>query len=104
MYDEIGISIPLLFGFEDFLLMYLHQNIPVEDQLYFTRYFDEYIFGGKNLFAFFDSEENSFMGLVKLATAAASGDKQYQTVAESLIEKVTGLVEQETADDSKETA
>ena len=44
------------------------------------------------------------MGLVKLATAAASGDKQYQTVAESLIEKVTGLVEQETADDSKETA
>jgi len=88
-YEELGFTLLDLIMKEDFLLYYLHDNPPMEDQIYFTRYFEEYMFGGRNLFYYLYKETNGYMSLVRLATLAAKGDEE----AQKSLDKVTELVD-----------
>lgn len=72
--DELGFSILTPFNNGDFMLQYFQSNVAFENQIYFTRYFDEYMFNGKNLFFYFENENNSYFKLLKLLTNVNSGD------------------------------
>jgi len=51
-----------LYKIPDFLIMFLADIKPLEDQIYFDEYFDNdnYIFKGKNLFEYFAHDDNLF--------------------------------------------
>lgn len=72
-YDEIGYSLVKLFTIKDFLLAYLHTNVALEDQIYFTRYFDEYMFSGSNIFSYVFNDKNAYAGLFELASDVDAG-------------------------------
>jgi hypothetical protein len=74
--DEIGYSLIKLFTLKEFLLAYLAKNIPLQEQVYFTRYFDEYMFSGSNLFSYVFSEKNIYANIIHLLTSESSDDKQ----------------------------
>lgn len=50
LHDEIGFSVLRLLTFDDFMLTYSKSIPPLEDQVYYTKYFDDYMFKGQNLF------------------------------------------------------
>lgn len=50
LHDSISMSLIALLNFEDFMITY-SQTVPeLSEQTYYTRYFDEYMFRGKNMF------------------------------------------------------
>ena len=91
LYDELGFSIISLFSLSDFLMSYLRLNIDIKDQIYFTRYFDEYMYGGKNLFGLFNNNMNSYMGLVQLVTDAEH-DAEAKQVLDDLTNTMTNIL------------
>ncbi len=50
LHDELGFSLIKLLTHEDFMIVFSRKIPPLEEQTYYTKYFDEYIFKGKNLF------------------------------------------------------
>jgi len=94
LFEQIGFPLLMLFSQKDFLMMYLRENVPLIDQIYFTRYFEEYMFGGKSLFAYFASPKNAYMGLVQLLTNINQGDEQAKTTLVDLTTKMTRFLEE----------
>lgn len=63
---EIGFSFLKLFELSDFLLIYSEDVPNPSDQTYYSRYFDDYMFGGKNLYSFVPT--NAYFGLIAKLT------------------------------------
>jgi len=65
LHDELGFSLLSLLTYEDFMIIY-HKEIPtpMEQQIYYTKYFDEYMFKGKNLFHY--AHKSPLFGLISL--------------------------------------
>ena len=59
----VGLNIVNLFRTEGFFEIYF--ALPVERISYFVRQFEEYMFNGQNLFAYFNSDENTFIKLLE---------------------------------------
>lgn len=90
--DELGFSLLHLLSLKDFLMMYLQQNVPLEDQLYFSRYFDEYMYGGKNLFAYFENPNNLFYGALLLTYSSLTGDEESKATLDSMTTELDSLL------------
>jgi len=62
MPEKVGFCFLNLYNIPDFLVAYLETMKPLEDQLYFSDYFndDNYNFKGRNLFSFFATKDNMF--------------------------------------------
>lgn len=58
----VGLNVVNMFGIEGFFELYF--SAPVKEMKFFTRQFNEYMFNGKNLFFYFQTEENSFLKLL----------------------------------------
>lgn len=60
--DPLGFCFLNLYKIPDFLIAFLEDIKPLEDQVYFGEYFndDNHIFKGKNLFAYFSNPDNLF--------------------------------------------
>lgn len=91
-FDCIGYSVIQLFAVTSFLLRYLHANIPLEDQIYYTQYFDEYMFNGSNMFAYIMNDKNEYAGLCQLAADADAGDKDAVALLYDLMDKMNTIV------------
>lgn len=91
-YDEIGYSLIQLFTVPDFLLAYLHTNIPLEDQIYFVRYFDEYMFNGGNIFSYVFHEKNAYAGLFQLVSDMDAGDDEATTTVTNLLADMQAIL------------
>lgn len=63
LHDELGFSLLKLLSFEDFMIIYSTEIPPLEEQTYYTKYFDEYMFQGKNLFYY--AHTSPLFGMVK---------------------------------------
>jgi len=78
LYDSINMSLISLLNFEDFMIVY-SQDVPeLSEQTYYARYFDEYMFRGKNLFHF--ASTCPFFGLIAAVRSHESGVASDQTV------------------------
>lgn len=64
LHDELGFSIIRLLTYEDFMIVFSRSIPPIEEQTYYTKYFDEYMFKGQNLF--FYANASPMFGLVKV--------------------------------------
>jgi hypothetical protein len=61
---NLGINLFSLLAYDDFLICYLTETVELSEQTYYSRYFDEYMFGGKNLFGLIGN--SAFFGLLLL--------------------------------------
>lgn len=50
LHESISLALISLLNFEDFMIMYSRDIPRLSEQTYYTRYFDDYMFRGKNLF------------------------------------------------------
>lgn len=91
-YEELGYSLIKLFTIKDFLLAYLHTNIPIEDQIYFTRYFDEYMFNGGNIFSYVFNEKNAYAGLFDLAAVVETEDTTAANTINTLMTQMQAMI------------
>jgi len=91
-YDDIGYSVIQLFTVSTFLLRYLHANVPLEYQIYYTQYFDEYMFNGSNMFAYIMNDKNEYAGLCQLAANADAGDEDAITLLNDLMDKMNTII------------
>lgn len=64
LYDELGFSVLKLLQYEDFMIIFSLEVPELEEQTYFTKYFDDYMFKGKNLFHY--AASSPMFGMVKL--------------------------------------
>ena len=81
VYDEIGFSVIQLVDLSDFLICYSTVMPELDEQTYYARYFDEYMFQGKNLFHY--ACHGAFFGLIAKITAArenADDQKELDTL------------------------
>ena len=90
LHEDIGFAILRLFTLEDFLLMYLAKNVEVTSQIYFTRYFEEYMFSGRNLFYYINRDANAYMNLIRLATTSLTDATAKETLT-ALIDNATEI-------------
>jgi len=60
--DKVGFCFLNLYKIPDFLVAYLEKMKPLENQLYFSEFFDDdnYMFKGQNLFSYFAIQDNMF--------------------------------------------
>lgn len=91
-FDDIGYSTVQLFTVSSFLLRYLHANVPLEDQIYYTQYFDEYMFNGSNIFAYIMNDKNEYACLCQLAASADAGDADAITTLEDIMNKMNTII------------
>ena len=91
-FDDIGYSVIKLFSIPDFLLSFLSTNIPIEDQIYFTRYFDEYMFNGSNIFSYIFNNKNAYAGLCQLLSDVEAGNEESQAIMSTLIANMTDSI------------
>lgn len=92
-FDDIGYSVIQLFTVSEFLISYLHANIPIEDQIYFTRYFDEYMFNGNNIFAYVFNPKNEYASLCQLISQADMGDVESSDKLTDMVSKMRTILE-----------
>lgn len=59
----ISVNLFQLFSYEEFLVMFLEQNVPIEQQVYFKPHYDTNMYGGKTMFGSFAVEGNLYFGL-----------------------------------------
>lgn len=90
-FDEIGYSVVKLFTIKDFLMAYLHANIPLSDQIYYTRYFDDYMFNGSNIFTYVFNEKNAYAGLFQLIVETETDDESKKRL-ELLLDQMTPII------------
>ncbi len=64
LHDELGFSLLKLMTYEDFMIVFSKRIPPIHEQTYYTKYFDEYMFKGKNLFHY--AAASPLFGLVKV--------------------------------------
>lgn len=65
IHPEISVSLFNLFGHDDFLIRYLEEVIPMEDQIYFKPHYDKPMYVGKTMFGWFAIPENSYFNLYR---------------------------------------
>lgn len=93
-HNEIGFSILRLFSIEDFMVIYMSQNPPLTDQIYFERYFDEKVFRGAPLMVYFHHPNNMYAGIT-MAVANLEEDtlsklrEQCETMTELTIQALS---------------
>lgn len=92
--DNLGYNVFILCQHEDFLIRFLAEFPAIEDQTYYTRYFDEYIFHGKNLFHYM--QDSAFMGMI--ACILSEDDEESKNILQRM-DALTKDVEL-TADDN----
>jgi len=63
LHDELGFSIIKLLNHEDFMIVFSKTIPPLDEQTYYTQYFDEYMFKGKNLFYY--ANTSPMFGMIK---------------------------------------
>lgn len=74
LHDSIGFTLIQLITFEDFLICYSANQTPLNEQVYYTRFFDDNIYQGKNLFHY--ATKSSFFGLLQLIISSQNNDEQ----------------------------
>jgi len=74
IYDTIGFSLIQLLSFDDFMIIWLMIIPEISTQTYYTRYFDDYMFRGKNLFAYASSSPG--FGLLSKIQSEQAGDEE----------------------------
>lgn len=65
IHPEISVSLFNLFTHKDFLIRYLEQPIPMEDQIYFKPHYDKPMYIGKTMFGWFAAPENQYFALYR---------------------------------------
>ena len=64
LHDEFGFSLLKLLSYEDFMIIWSAAIPPLEEQTYYSKYFDDYMFKGQNLF--FYASKSPFFGMLRL--------------------------------------
>lgn len=75
----VGLNIVNMFSIDGFFEIYF--SLPLMPMKYFTRQFEEYMFNGKNLFYYFQTEENT---LLKLLYGMLNQEIELDTLAQAL--------------------
>lgn len=65
VHPEISVSLFNLFGHDDFLIRYLEETVPMEDQIYFKPHYDKPMYVGKTMFGWFAIPENSYFNMYR---------------------------------------
>lgn len=65
IHPEISVSLFNLFGHGDFLIRYLEETVPMEDQIYFKPHYDKPMYVGKTMFGWFAIPENSYFNMYR---------------------------------------
>jgi len=74
VHSEFGFAMLGLFQLSDFMMAFMEDTLPLEEQTYFVQYFDEFMFGGKNLFYYFSHPNNTYFGLATILTGVLIDD------------------------------
>lgn len=64
MHDELGFSLLKLLTYEDFMIVFARRIPPLDEQIYYTKYFDGYIFKGQNLFYY--ASKSPLFGMISV--------------------------------------
>lgn len=72
LHDAISFSLVTLLQFEDFMINWMAEVPPLDEQTYYSRYFDDYMFRGKNLF--FYAHQSSAFGLFSILQNAQENE------------------------------
>ena len=79
IHPEISVSLFNLFGHDDFLIRYLEEVIPMEDQIYFKPHYDKPMYVGKTMFGWFAIPQNSYFNLYRhISERAWSGTGRFE--------------------------
>lgn len=65
VHPEISVSLFNLFGHKDFLIRYLEETVPMENQIYFKPHYDKPMYVGKTMFGWFAVPENQYFNLYR---------------------------------------
>lgn len=72
MHPEFGFAFLGLFQMEDFIMAWMEDTLPLNEQTYYVQYFTEFMFGGKNLFYYFSHPNNTYFGLATMLSNFAN--------------------------------
>lgn len=79
VHPEISVSLFNLFGHDDFLIRYLEEVIPIEDQIYFKPHYDKPMYVGKTMFGWFAIPDNSYFNIYRhISERACSGTGRFE--------------------------
>lgn len=65
VHPEISVSLFNLFSHKDFLIRYLEETVPMEDQIYFKPHYDKPMYVGKTMFGWFATPKNQYFNLYR---------------------------------------
>lgn len=63
IHNEISVNLFQLFKYDTFLVEFLENPVPIEQQIYFKPHFDTNMYGGKTMFGWFAVTGNLYFGL-----------------------------------------
>lgn len=79
IHPEISVSLFNLFGHKDFLIQYLEETVPMENQIYFKPHYDKPMYVGKTMFGWFAIPENRYFNLYRhINDQAWSGEGRFK--------------------------
>lgn len=81
VHPEISVSLFNLFGHKDFLIRYLEETVPMDDQIYFKPHYDKPMYVGKTMFGWFAVPENQYFNLYRhINDHSWSGEGRFKLV------------------------
>lgn len=79
LHDTLGFTLISLITYQDFMIMYMRSMPDLDHQTYYSRYFDDYMFKGKNLFHYVHS--SLYFGLAALIRKVLDGTATENDIA-----------------------
>lgn len=104
LHPEIGFTVLKLFGLEEFLMIWNEHYVPLNEQTYFKRYFEEYMFDGNNMFSKVAVPGNLYFGLAVFIADAHGNYRSSVELMNTWIEMSRIVDGTEVADKMKEQA
>jgi hypothetical protein len=78
-YPEISVNLFQLFTLDTFLISFLEDSAPLEEQVYFKAHYENNMYAGKTMFASFASPDNAYFALCHQVTlASVSGVERFK--------------------------
>lgn len=79
IHSAISVSLFNLFSHKHFLIQYLEEAVPMENQIYFKPHYDKPMYVGKTMFGWFATPQNSYFSLYRhVNELAADGPGRFE--------------------------
>ena len=79
VHPEISVSLFNLFGHKEFLIRYLEETVPMDDQIYFKPHYDKPMYVGKTMFGWFAVPGNQYFNLYQhISDLAHTGPGRFE--------------------------